>query len=302
MRAFAILLASLAMAVGAVALAVAAPSRDSVATVELEQASAAVSIANSRAGQALFSATAMRPGEGVSGTVTIGNDGDVAGQFGVRAAGIADTPGPNGGLLSQRVELVLFDVTDVQNPVTVFAGHPADFADVDLGAFAPGEERNYLFAATLPDGGAGDNAYQGAALSLGFQWRAGTVAVSTPTPTPTATPKPKPTPAPTPKPRVTPTPTPVTPVDVATLVGLPPATKCVRGGKLRFKVKAPDGAKVRSATVAVNGKVKARLKGKKVRKPVRLKRLRKLVTVTVSVKASNGRIYTGMRAYHSCKR
>jgi len=301
MRALAILFASLAMAVGAVALAVAAPSRGGVATVELEQASGAVSIANSRAGQALFGAAAMRPGEGVSGTVTIGNDGDVAGRFGVRASGVADTPGPDGGLLSQRVELVLFDVSDVQNPVTVFAGHPADFADVDLGAFAPGEERDYLFAATLPDGGAGDNAYQGSGLSLGFQWRAGTVAVSTPAPT--ATPKPpKPTPTPTPKPRVTPTPTPVAPVDMATLLGLPPATKCVRGGKLRFRVKAPDGAKVRSATVKVNRKTKARLKGKKVRKAVTLKRLRKVVTITVTVKASNGRLYTGSRTYRRCRR
>jgi hypothetical protein len=310
MRATATLFASLAMAVGAIGLAVAAPGRDQeLARVDLARASGAVSIANSRDGQAVFSAASMRPGEGVSGTVRIGNDGDVAGRFAVRVAGVQDEPGPYGGLLSERVELVLFDVTDVQQPVTVYAGYPADFGEVDLGTLAAGEERDYLFSATLPDGGlpasgsAGDNRYQGSGLSLGFEWRAGTVGL--PTPSPTATPKrvpPKPKPVP-PKPVTpTPTPTPVTPMNLADAIGLPPASTCLRGGKLKFKLKAPEGAKVVSAMVAVNGKTKARLKGAKVRKAVALRRLRKVAALKVTVRASNGRTYTGTRTYRSCKR
>jgi len=54
--------------------------------------------------------------------------------------------------------------------------------------------------------------------------------------------------------------------------------------------------------VSVNGKVKARLKGKKVRKAVALKRLKKTFKVSVTVKASNGRTYTGVRIYKACKR
>jgi hypothetical protein len=101
MRASATLFASLAMALGAVALAVAAPGHDRLATIELDQASGAVSISNSHAGAALFAATGMRPGgSGASGRVTIGNDGDVAGRFAVSASAVADTPGPGGGLLS----------------------------------------------------------------------------------------------------------------------------------------------------------------------------------------------------------
>lgn len=302
MRSSAVLFASLAMAVGAVCLAFAAPgSGQPGSMVELDNVAGAVSIANSRDGQALFSASGLRPGEGVSGTVTIGNGGDIAGVFAVKAAGVIDTPGPNGGLLSDQVELVLFDVTDVQHPETVFAGHPADFATVDLGRFSPGQERDYLFSATLPEGGSDDNLYQGAGLRLGFHWSAGAAAGATPTPTPTATPaKPKPKPTPT-KPNVTPTPTPV-PIDMATVLGLPASTKCLKGGKLKFKLKAPPGTKIVSATVAVNGKVKARLKGKKVRKAVTLKRLRKTVTIKVSAKTSDRRVYVGTRAYVSCKR
>ena len=294
MRSSAVLLMSLAMAVGAVCLAFAAPGHGEPGTmVELDNVSGAVSIANSRDDQALFSATAMRPGEGVSGTVTIGNTGDIAGAFAVRATGVADTPGPNGGLLSERVVLRLFDVTDAGHPVTVFTGHPADFDAVDLGTFAPSQERDYLFAATLPEGGQNDNDFQGAGLSLGFEWQARTTAVSTPTATPT---KPKPTPT---KPKVTPTPV---PVDMATVLGLPASTKCFKRGKLKFKLKAPAGTKIVSATVAVNGKVKVRVKRSKVRKAITLKRLRKRATVIVAAKVRGGRTYIGTRTYRSCKR
>lgn len=309
MRALATLIISLVMALGAIGLAVAAPGGHRLASAEIQDAGGAVSISNSRAGQAVFSALDMRPGEGVSGTLQIGNDGDVAGTFAVRPSAVDDTPGPNGGLLSERIELVLFDVTDVGHPVTIYAGHPADFNQVTLGEFDAGEHRNYLFAATLPDGGAGDNAYQGSGLSLGFEWRAGATGRATPrptvTPTPTSTPTPRPTVTPTPTPR-TPTPTPTTPikptthtVDYASALGLPPATRCAKGGKLKFKLKAPR-AKVKSATVAVNGKVKVRVKGKKVRKPVTLKKLNKTFKVTVTVKTTKRKTYKGTRIYRVC--
>jgi hypothetical protein len=300
MRSFTVLFSSLTMALAAFALAVAAPGHHDFATVDLQQASGALQISNSRAGQSLFTATQMRPGEGVSGTVRIGNNGDIAGRFGVRAVGVADAPGPYGGLLSDRLELVLFDVTNVQQPLTVFAGHPSDFGEIDLGTFAAGESRDYLLAATLPDGGiaasatAGDNLYQGASLNLGFEWRAGTVAA--PTPVPTATPKPV-TP---PRPKVTPTPT--APVVNADTLGLPGRTRCVKRGRMKFTLKIPAGVQIVSATVAVNGRVKARLKGAKLRKPVSLKRLRKSTKLKVTVRASNGHTYTATRVYKACKR
>jgi spore coat-associated protein N len=294
MRTAATLIISLVMALGAIGLAVAAPGGGQrLASAEVQAASGAVTISNSRAGQAVFDAQAMRPGQGVSGTLQIGNAGDVAGDFAVRPIGVHDTPGPNGGLLSQRINLVLFDVTNVGAPQTIFAGTPADFAQVSLGKFAPGAERSYLFAATLPDTG-DDNAYQGAGLSLGFEWRAAASATPTPTPTPTPTATPITT-TPTP-PIATPTPTP-TVVDYASTIGLPAANRCAKGGTLKFKVKSPRGTKVKSATVAVNGKVKVRIKGSK---SVTLKKLKKTFKVTVAVKASNRRTYTGTRVYRVC--
>jgi hypothetical protein len=295
MRTLATLIGSLVMALAAIGLAVAAPgSGDDAARASVESATGAVGISNSHAGDALFSASAMRPGDGVTGTVTIGNDGDVAGRFAVRATGLSDTPGPNGGRLSERLQLGLYDVTDVHRPVTVFAGRPADFSQVDVGTLVPGAKRDYLLAASLPQGGPYDNLYQGSSVRLGLDWRAGAVASAIPTPTATPAPTPKPVTPVTPvKPKVTPP-----PVVVETL-GLPPATICVRRGRMKLKLKAPKGLKVVSATVAVNGKVKARVKGAKVRKPVRL-RLRKTSTITVTERASDRKTYKATRTYRAC--
>ncbi|MGH2946543.1 MAG: hypothetical protein ACRDPC_09855 [Solirubrobacteraceae bacterium] len=355
MRAVATLLASIAMALGALGLAVAAPGGGDNPRVALASASGAVQISNSRAGHAVFTAAAMRPGEGVSGTVRIGNSGDAPGSFAVRLAGLSDVPGPYGGRLSNRVELVLFDVTDVQQPVTVYAGAPAGFADVALGTFAAGAHRDYLVAATLPDGGlpgsdaGGDNRYQGSALSLGFEWRAGP-AGGEPSPTPTPTPPPTnpPTPPPTSPPATNPptTPTisppgttpPATPTisppgttppttpptsppattspggpssgptgpssgptgdALADALGLPPARGCVSRRRFKIRLRAPGGAKVRSATVKVKGKQTVRVKGR--RAVVSLRGLRKgRVKVRITVRASNARTYRSKRTYRTC--
>jgi hypothetical protein len=302
MRSTATLLLSLAMALGALGLAFAAPGPDhqKQARFRIQGATGAVHIQNSRAGQAVFNAAGMRPGEGVSGTVRIGNDGDAPGSFSVRRGGVQDVLGPNGGALSQRVELVLFDITNVHAPVTVYAGPPANFDPVTLGTFAPGKYRDYLFAATLPDGGSpgsgllGDNRYQGSSMSLGFEWRATTTAAATPTPTP----KPKP---PTTKPKPPAKPPVITGDALADALGLPPAKKCASRRKFTIKLKAPAGATVVSATITINGKVKARVSGGKTRAPVDLRGLPKgKFKVTIATRASDGKTYTSTRTYRTC--
>jgi hypothetical protein len=294
MRATATLLATIAMALTAFGLAFAVPGdRHDRARAELQAASGSVRITNSREGQAVFAAAAMRPGEGVNGTVRIGNGGDEDGRFAVRPSGLADTPGPNGGLLSERVELVVFDVTDVHAPTTVYAGPPAQLGEVPLGTIAPGRHREYLIAMTLRDGGTGDNRYQGSTLSLGFEWRA-TSLPQAPTPTPAPVTPPPVTPP------VAPAPTPA-PAPTADELGLPPARACASRRKFRITLKAPRGTHVLSATIAINGKVKARVKGGRTQAPVDLRGLPKgRVKVKIAVKASDGKTYTSSRTYRTC--
>lgn len=291
MRALATALISVAMALGALGLAIAAPHRGRAPEPKAAfgGASGALQISNSRAGQSVFGAAAMRPGQTVTGSVRIGNAGDVAGRFSVRPADVIDAPGPYGGVLSARLQLALVDVTRAGQPVTVYAGTAAAFGAVQLGTFEPGAQRDYVVAATLPVDS--DNSFQGSALSLGLEWRA-SGAGGAGTPPGTGTPPPTGTAPGTPaggSPGSPPVPS--------------PARQCVKRRRLTVRLKAPRGARVRSATVKVNGNVKARVKGAKRRVRVKLRGVRTArVKLVVRVRTSNGRSYTSKHSYSVCKR
>jgi spore coat-associated protein N len=294
MRAAATIVSSLVMAFAAIGLAVAAPGRDASAPqASLSAATGAVSIANSREGHAILGAGNLRPGQTVSGTVEIGNDGDVPGRFTVAATNVADAPH---GLLSQRLVIALSDVTDARAPRQIFAGTAAALGRYEVGTLAAGASRRFLVTATLPNGGAGDNAYQGSSLSMGLEWHAAAASV----PVPTATPTPNPKATPTPTPTATPTP-PRVRVSIADLLGLPPASRCVKSSRMKFKLKSPPGTRLTSAVVSAGGK-KLRLKGSKLRKPITLRGLRTTVKLKVTARAKNRRTYKASRTYKACSR
>ena len=306
MRATATMLVTAAMALAAIGLAVASPGGGDLASVRLAAASGAVHVENSHAGQAVVTAAGVRPGEFAGGTVTIGNDGDASGTFVLAGTDLEETAGRYGGLLSERAQLSVVDVTDAQAHVPVFEGAVGELAQVSLGTLAPGDERDYRVRITLPNGGmppsgtTGDNRFQDAELSIDLVWAATTTPVATATPT---TPPTTPTPTPTTPDPVTPTPTPETPsVSLPDAIGLPAAKSCVKSGRMKLKLRGPNGTKVVTAKVTVNGRVKAKLKGAKARRTVTLRGLKKRTKLKVSLKASNGRTYTASRTYRACKR
>jgi hypothetical protein len=294
MRAVLPLLGALAMALSAFGLALAAPGseRGELADARVAAAAGAVQIVNSHEGVAVLGAAALQPGEQVSGTVSIGNAGTLPGRLALRTGGLTDTAGPGGGRLSDALRLSIFDVTDAAQPATLYAGPAAGVPELAAGTVAPGGVRDYRLEATLLTPPGDDDRFQGSALSLGLEW--GATAVLPPaTPTPTPAPvSPPPAPiAPTP-----PTPAP----SLADLLGLPRAGTCMRGGTLRFKLRAPYGGRVVSATVAVNRKTKA--KGRKALATVMLRKLPKRTTIAVTVKASDRKTYKASRTYSACAR
>jgi hypothetical protein len=140
-----------------------------------------LSIYDSKAGTAILTASAMKPGDVATGTVTIGNTGSTAGTFSLTEDSLSDTAGPNGGLLSAILKLKVEDVTDALNPVVVFNGNSGQFGSlgtVSLGTWAPSAQHDYKFTVTFPDGGTpgsattGDNAYQSSSVSVRFVWAA----------------------------------------------------------------------------------------------------------------------------------
>jgi len=306
-------LLNVALAAVAIALALAAPG-EGAAKLRLASAGGSLSLSNSKDGQAVFRAAAMRPGEQASGSVTIGNTGSVPGTLTVAPAGVQDVPGTGGGRLSDRLQLLVIDVTDVHAPVTMYTGSLRAMASVKLGTLAPGAGRTFLFVAQMTPG-AGDNAFQGATLSAAFQWSAtGSEVVVTPTPTPAPPRKPAPRPAPRPATPATPTPTapPAGPLGPdltgkalgARIFRLPAATRCLSRRTFTIRVRLPKGMRFEALAIRVNGKVKVKRKGLKARKVKARINLRGMpkgkVVVKIVARTDTGRKAVRKRTYHTC--
>ena len=129
---------------------------------------------NSKSGSAILTASLMKPGDTATGTVTIANDGNLAGTFSLSTSNLTNTPGANGGSLSAVLQLLIEDTT---NTVTIYDGPINAVGTVAIaGAFAAAESRDYLFTVTFPNGGdpggatTGDNAYKSSSMSIQFDW------------------------------------------------------------------------------------------------------------------------------------
>jgi hypothetical protein len=159
-------------AVAAIAAAAASndePAPDSVVT----ETGGSFSLANSREGMPVFTATNLGPGDSAKGTVEIANEGSEAIVVTLSQRNLTDVPGTSGGVLSQRLAL---KVKDLSSPSPVYEGPLASMQPRSLGRLAPGASRSYEFIATLPASGpasASDNAVQGASTSVAYSWTAG---------------------------------------------------------------------------------------------------------------------------------
>jgi hypothetical protein len=133
-----------------------------------------LSSSNSRPNVAILSAADMVPGDSANGEVTIANTGDVSGRFRLASSGISDQPGPNGGRLSEVLQLKIVDGTSTIVYNGDFDAMPAQ----DLGTWPAGQQHQYTFTVTFPEGGVpssattGDNAYKDSSAKIDFTWSA----------------------------------------------------------------------------------------------------------------------------------
>jgi Ca2+-binding RTX toxin-like protein len=142
----------------------------------------ALSISNSKEGRAILRGTAMRPGESVSGTVTIADTGDGPGLFELSASNLVDTPGAGAGVLSERLRLVVEDLSNAAGAARVYDGSLAALSIVPLGELRAGERRTYRLTMTfgVGDGVGATNAYQRATSTAEFDWTARRIDTSGP--------------------------------------------------------------------------------------------------------------------------
>jgi Ca2+-binding RTX toxin-like protein len=167
-------------------------------------AAGAMSVSNSKQGTAIFDISGIGPGMTGEGEVTIGNTGSAPGALTLASFDRSDAPGRYGGVLSDRLDLRLADVTAGAD-AEVYAGELVAMPELRMGTLAAGESRTYRFAVDMRDGGppsspyVDDNLYQRASTSLGYDW-ALTEAEEGAAPEPPEPPPLSPVPAPAPTP------------------------------------------------------------------------------------------------------
>jgi hypothetical protein len=156
-----------------------------------------LSLQNSLAGQAVFSAEDMAPGDSTKGSVTVSNAGTLAGDLTLSEGALSDTPGPGGQPLSQRLWLVVRDVTS-GSPTTMYDGRLDGLGPLSLGTLSPGAVRVFEFTTSLPVA-AEDDSVAGASMSVSYTWTAEeTTPPVEPPPPPPGPPPPPPGPPPPP--------------------------------------------------------------------------------------------------------
>jgi hypothetical protein len=106
------------------------------------------------------------------GTVTITNNGDGDGALTMTTSGLDSPAGPNGGSLSDVLQLRVTRQSDSQvvyGPAAIDA-----VGSVAMGTITGGGNDTYLFEVMFPDGDTGvagaDNAYQQSSMTIGFDW------------------------------------------------------------------------------------------------------------------------------------
>ena len=166
----------LAVAVVAVCLAVLSGGQQPSRAAQLELASGpggSLTLSNDKEGSAILSLANMRPGDSVTDTVTLGNTGTLDGDLSLSTSNLVDTPGGGGGALSGELDLRIRDVTNSGSPATVYDGKLNALSATALGTLAAGASRVYEFRVSFPDAGPGaENAYQGSAMNVQFDWTA----------------------------------------------------------------------------------------------------------------------------------
>lgn len=145
------------------------------------RSSGKIVLRTSAPGRPVITAPGLTPGSSVAGVITIANVGEHTTRLKLVPRRLTDLPGPNGGLLSKRLQLQLSRVRrkapKAPRGAPIFAGPVARLHGLRLKPLRAGAKRAYHFRVAMLDGGPpesptrGDNAFQGSAASVDFVWR-----------------------------------------------------------------------------------------------------------------------------------
>lgn len=173
----------LALALAVVATALALDDEPRVGARVLA-AEGGFGLTNSHDGESIFTASGIAPGESAAGTVELTATGSKPAALTLAKRDLEDTPGLGGGLLSSALTLRVRELGAV--PTIVYSGPLATMPLQELDEIEPGAPRRYEFVATLPEAGTAvdQNALQGAATSVAYEWTASEAGKGSPSPGP----------------------------------------------------------------------------------------------------------------------
>jgi len=124
-------------------------------------AAGSVQLSSSLPNQAIVSAAGMKPGDVKEGTISIGNQGDVAGNVTLNATGLSGTA---------LAAAITFKIEDVTSGTSMkYEGELGSFSSVSLGSFSAGTTRKYRFTLSWPEA-SNEASLQGSSTSLTLQW------------------------------------------------------------------------------------------------------------------------------------
>jgi spore coat-associated protein N len=128
-------------------------------------ASGTLSMTRSGSG-AIFTASTMKIGDSVTGSVTITNSGTLAGVYSLAGSTTGSAP------LASQLNLKVYK--DVDGGTALYDGSLGSMTSASLGTSAAGEAHVFYFHVTFPTTGtdAGDNVLQGLSASTTFTWSA----------------------------------------------------------------------------------------------------------------------------------
>jgi hypothetical protein len=118
---------------------------------------------NNRDGQVLITATGMKPGSSVAGTMTLTGTGDLAGDYTLSGVNLVDTP-----VSPPLSETLCMTIEDTTTGDTLYDDVVSEFDSIDLGTIASGQTESYLVTLYYPDGPT-NGAVQGSTMSLTLQ-------------------------------------------------------------------------------------------------------------------------------------
>jgi spore coat-associated protein N len=154
-------LATLAAA-GAIAVGSGATFTSTSANTISSVTSGTLTQENSKAGEAIFTATGIKPGDKVSGSLTIKNTGSLPAKF-----SLTEVKSVN-GFTDKNLQLTITNTTTNKQVWTGTFGELVDGTKTELGVVASQASNTYAFSADLNKDA--DNNNQNKTASATFQW------------------------------------------------------------------------------------------------------------------------------------